>query len=442
MLTPRQLLFSKLGVSLPSVPWLPAGSAVGLALLLPAIAAYLPFLSIPFISDDYTQIFVARQYGPTDAWGSLLQDALYRCRATSLLVSYWVAQCFGIDDLAFSLVNLLFHLLNTWLVYRLGRHAIIGYRISFWAALFFGVYEGHQEAVVWHAALPELLVFFFGLLALDCWIRWLESGAWSLLVSTLGLFILALFSKESAVAMLPLMAGAWWIWPNRSAKAIWQLAVFTALSAVYAVSIFSASHQHLHLNDGTFTWRSTFWLTMPHSIGRMLWIWGALALITLLVLRPQAWQRFAGISFFWMAVTLAPYSFLAYMNRVPSRHTYLASAGLALLVGAGMAVAAERLKPLRWRTVLVALLLIHNCGYLWIKKLPQYARRAEPTERFLSFAKKSEQPIAIQCAPYSLEVYIQAAQLVLNRPAEFVRDASRRYDPSSGALAYCDPSQP
>jgi hypothetical protein len=130
------------------------------------------------------------------------------------------------------------------------------------------------------------------------------------------------------------------------------------------------------------------------------------------------------------------------MNRVPSRHTYLASAGLALLVGAGMAVAAERLKPLRWRTVLVALLLIHNCGYLWIKKLPQYARRAEPTERFLSFAKKSEQPIAIQCAPYSLEVYIQAAQLVLNRPAEFVRDASRRYDPSSGALAYCDPSQP
>jgi len=431
-------------VPLQEVGRFPGGkTGISLALLLPALIAYLPFLPIPLISDDYTQIYLARQYGPTDAWGNLLQDALYRCRATSLLVSYWVDRWLGVSILAFNLVNLFFHLLNTWLVYRLGRHPLIGYRVSFWAALFFGIYEGHQEAVVWHAALPELLVFLFGLLALDCWIRWLESGGRAYSLASLLLFVLALFSKESAVAFVPLFFGAWWISPNRQRNGLYSLAGYSVLSAVYAASIFSASKQHLHLNDGTFNWQSTFWLTLPNSVGRMLWFWGALALIALVVMRPNAWRRLLGISLFWMVVTLVPYSFLAYMNRVPSRHTYLASAGLALLVGAAMLVASERLRQFRnWHMALLAVLLLHNCGYLWIKKLPQYQRRAEPTERFLNFAANSEQPIAVQCVPYALDVYIQAAQLVLNRPSTFVVDASRGYDPSSGAVPYCDPSKP
>ena len=34
---------------------------------------------------------------------------------------------------------------------------------AFWAAAFFAVHEGHQEAIVWYSAISELLVFFFGL---------------------------------------------------------------------------------------------------------------------------------------------------------------------------------------------------------------------------------------------------------------------------------------
>jgi hypothetical protein len=41
---------------------------------------------------------------------------------------------------------------------------------------FFAVYEGHQEAVMWYAALPELLVFFVSLATLLLWLRWRENG--------------------------------------------------------------------------------------------------------------------------------------------------------------------------------------------------------------------------------------------------------------------------
>jgi len=38
----------------------------------------------------------------------------------------------------------------TWLLYALGEWKGIGYSASFlWAAAFFAVYEGHQEALMW-----------------------------------------------------------------------------------------------------------------------------------------------------------------------------------------------------------------------------------------------------------------------------------------------------
>lgn len=124
-----------------------------------AILCYLPFASLPLISDDYVQIGLARLYGPVTGLGSLAQDVLYRCRATSLWLTYWI------DG-------------GSILVFLLGRCSWIGWRISWPAAVFFAIYEGHQEAVVWSAALPELLVFFFALLCLLFWLGVMETRRW------------------------------------------------------------------------------------------------------------------------------------------------------------------------------------------------------------------------------------------------------------------------
>ena len=67
-----------------------------------AILVYSPALSLPFIADDYVQIRLARDYGPVSGWSALAVDPLYRCRATSLVLTYWTERIFGLAPLAYN----------------------------------------------------------------------------------------------------------------------------------------------------------------------------------------------------------------------------------------------------------------------------------------------------------------------------------------------------
>src|SRR6185436_7522421 len=122
---------------------------VGLSLL-----AYLWAFEVPMIADTYVQIRLARDFGPVSGWSSLAADALYRCRATSLVLTYWTERLFGLNPSAFNLSSLLFHIFNSWLVFALGCWRVIGWRVSAVAACYFAVCQQHQEAVIWYAALP------------------------------------------------------------------------------------------------------------------------------------------------------------------------------------------------------------------------------------------------------------------------------------------------
>jgi hypothetical protein len=110
-------------------------------------------------------------------------------------------------------------------------------------------------------------------------------------------------------------------------------------------------------------------------------------------------------------ITLLPYSFLTYMPRVPSRHTYLASAGLALIVAAGaLAFRIRTAEKYPWALpALAALLVVHNSGYTLTRKHAQYKERAEPTEKLLQLARNTPGTLYLHCFPYGIEV----AQLTL-----------------------------
>src|SRR6516165_9338049 len=73
----------------------------------------------------------------------------------------------------------------------IGVLAPIGWRISAIAACIFAVSQRHREAVMWYAALPELMVFFFVLLSLLCWVRWLQSprGSEAAYICTMAAYI-------------------------------------------------------------------------------------------------------------------------------------------------------------------------------------------------------------------------------------------------------------
>lgn len=423
----RLLRTSAEGVRTKALLWL-----AGLAIL-----AYLPVFVQPFVSDDYLQIHLARKYGPVSGWAALAQDPLYRSRATSLVLTYWTEQLFGFFPLAFYSTSVAFHILNTWLVYCLGAWRAIGWRLSGVAAAFFAVHEGHQEAVMWYAALPELLVFLFVMLCLALWIRWVESPRWWLYAGALASFLAALASKESAVVavallLLPLSAGG-----MRRRRMLW-LAPFAALALVYGAIVFASQAGNLHFNDdGTFSVHSPVWVTWANSYWRLLWIWGVISLAALAAWRARERWPVVALGLVWVALTLLPYSFVLYMTRVPSRHTYLPSVGLALLVAAGFLAFRERVAaPSRWAAAaLAAAILAHNVGYLWIKKRNQFLDRAAPSEALIKMARQADRPIYMHCFRYAYPIAELAVEMAAGKPATILR--WRRPPDSEPAAVYC-----
>jgi hypothetical protein len=386
-----------------------------------AVLAYLPALRLPFIADDYIQIALARLYGPSSGWRALAADALYRCRATSLVMTYWTERFFALNPLAYNWSSLILHILNTWLVFALGAWRRIGWRISAVAAAFFAVYEGHQEAVVWYSALPELLVFFFSLAALLLWILHLERKGLPYHVASLACFMLALGSKESAVVVVGLLLLTVLVERDDWRRRLLEIAPYAALSLVYAYLIFTAPPDYLHLNDGTFSPRAHFWITLFNSTGRLFWIWGFLGLAAVTIWKKDQRRVFLLIAMGWILITFLPYSFLTYMPRVPSRHTYFASAGLALIVAAGFLAVRDRFRQPWVPIALAAVIVLHNCGYLWIRKQAQYLERAAPTEQLIKFARQTNGPVYVHCFPYSRWIAEAAVEVGAGKPHGTVR---------------------
>ena len=383
------------------------------ALALPCMAllcllAYWPSVRFPLISDDYIQIHLGRIYGPADQWSALAQDALYRCRATSILVTHWTELWLGIGTLPLNASSLLVHFFNTVLVLLAGSWRRIGWRVSVPAACFFAVSERSQEAVVWYAALPELLIFFFVLGGLLCWVRWLEEKGWWWYGAAFVCYLLALLSKESAVMFGPMAAGIAWL----EGRSVRKTIPFFLLAVIYYVAAHAARDQHLHFNDGTFSQTAPFLLTSLRSAGRLLWFWGLAAVGVILYFRRRPALGWIGGAAGWIFLALLPYSFLTYQSAVPSRHTYLASAGLAFLVGRAFVEWGNQNTHPRYRLALVAVLCLGwQVGYLWLYKYPQYIDRAQPTETLIQAVRDHNGPVRLTCFQYTEEVAQRALEI-------------------------------
>lgn len=425
------------GLSLASHPW--AGAALALLACLP----FLPFLGMPLISDDYSQIYFARLYITPGGVEGLAADTLYRSRSTSLIATRVLDEVAGISQPAHLAFGLLLHAINVWLLFRLALTLGLDRAAALLAGFCFAFHSGHQEAVVWIASQHELLVFTFSALSVVFWLKRLSGGGTVWCAAAAACFIAALYSKESAVVVLPLLAALWWVPPaaRRRSDLFWLLALLAA-SAAYTWAIFLAASTHLHLNDGTFSLLAPFWRTLPANLFRLLWPAGLFALLILYRWGGVNGRRLPLAIALWIALALLPYSFLTYQARIPSRHTYLAASGLAILLAAAIhALATQAPRRMsRLAPALLALFLIANLSNLWLRKLPQFERRAGATERFVSFAADHPGPIAIGNAPFPLSAYQHAVAVRFKRPVETVRYAST--PAKNGEFHYSDEVHP
>jgi hypothetical protein len=372
------------------------------ALAMLCVIAYAPALSLPLIEDDYPSLAQAQVLGGPSALGALLHNNVFRVRATSVWSMYWLWQAVGLTPVVYHGVSLLLHILNTWLVFAIAGAWPRMRSGAFWAAAFFAVQEGHQEAVMWFTAMNELWMFVFGAAAL-----W-----WGVLrgrrVLGLVLFALALISKESAVIFLPLY---WMVMPD------WRrLVPYAVLAAVVTGSIFLTRDTSFRFADGSFSLHAPFWMTWPRGIYRVLWIWGWISLAIVWFRGDHKQRRSAGLAVAWVAVALVPYSFLTYSTAIPSRQTYVATVGLCMLFGL-MVDTFTRRDALG---AIVAAMLVHNVGILWVKKRAQFVARAEPTERLIRLARQGDGPIWVQCFPRTDWIAKEAVRLGAGKPASML----------------------
>lgn len=377
-----------------------------------AALTYWRSLQIPLISDDYTVISIARSYGLPGGWETLAHDALYRCRATFMILTYWLDRWFELSPQPYHWVSIGTHVLNSLVVLSFGVWDKIGWRIALPAAIFFAVSQAHQEAVVWYSALPDQLAFLFVAAAVGALLVWLRTARGVWYATSAALFTLGLFSKESAIVAVPLMALAAAAEKSAVQRSLLALAPFGLGAFVYFLAGYAARSGHLHYNDGTFQLGLHFLPVVGRSMIRLFWPWGFVALAAILA---QGWKNLPRVAFAigWCAIAFLPYAFLTYMPFVPSRHTYIASAGVAIVIGCGYRAIESALRPKSPALALLAILVIGiDWGYLWTRKQRQYLERAEPTEVFIQKIQDFRGVVEVACFPYGLDPIVRAAEML------------------------------
>jgi Flp pilus assembly protein TadD len=175
------------------------------------ITVYAGTLRAQFVYDDHTQLVenVALRSlknlplfftDPAHTSGSMIFEEIYRpLRATLFAVEY---QLWGFHPAGFHAVNILFHLLNTILVFLFLRWLLQAQAPAFGAAMLFAVHPALTENVCWVCSSSDLLCMFFFLSGLLAFYRYREesggkrTGFYALALAGL---LLALLSKEMGV---------------------------------------------------------------------------------------------------------------------------------------------------------------------------------------------------------------------------------------------------
>ncbi len=366
----------------------PAGAPPALAVLalgLLVIGSYLPAFFAGFVWDDriFTGARAVRDWsGLRPIWLSPSEIENEAHYWPLVYTTFWLEhKLWGYAPAGYHVVNVLLHLANTLLLWRLaGRLAVPG---AWLLAAVFAVHPLHVESVVWVMERKDVLSGLFYLAAFLAFVRFAEETrprrARRHYLLALGLFGLALLSK-SIVVTLPaaLLIRQWWKEGRATGAGLLALAPFFALGLAAAAAdvAFSASREPLSLGysmvergliaahalwfyAGKLLWPADLIVIYPHwevsaaDPGAWGYLAAAAALAAALWLLRHRIGRgpLAGALFF--AVTLSPvlgfvdYGYMQF-SFVADRYQYLAGIGVMAVLTGAAAHGAGRL-PGGWR---------------------------------------------------------------------------------------------
>jgi tetratricopeptide (TPR) repeat protein len=208
------------------------GRALGAALILAAVIAYLPVGNAKFILDDDLLLTANAQlqsaYGLGQIW--LGKDT---CDYTPLtLTSFWLEKrLWGDAPAGYHLTNLLLHAAAAVLLWRI--LIILEIPGAWLAACLFAIHPVNVASVAWIAERKNTLsaIFFFGSIVAFVTAHKRSANKW--LFVSIALFLLAGLSKGAVVTLPLVLAGCiFWIERKLVRRDLLRLAPFFAVAAI------------------------------------------------------------------------------------------------------------------------------------------------------------------------------------------------------------------
>ncbi|OGR73612.1 MAG: hypothetical protein A2179_02255 [Elusimicrobia bacterium GWC2_63_65] len=294
-------------------------------------------------------------------------ESRYRPMRSLLLMAEW--KVFGRGPAGYHAVNVLLNAaaacLALWLAWLLFRDP----DKAFAAALVFALHPVHVESVAWLKNVTDILMFIFAALSAGLAIKSFENeGRRPVLgAASAVFFLLALFSKESAV-MLPALLAAW-LWLARGERPrealgktlpLWVMSAVFLLFAVYALRR-TPGMAAFHFKEALLGFaqysRLVFLplgLNADRGVVTLLDAAGPLLLAGLVFYGVRAGNRVLLYSAAWIVLCLVPFLDTRFTTGRPiaEQRLYMAVLGLGLACGAAY-------RPVKaWRYSLLALCLL------------------------------------------------------------------------------------
>lgn len=204
-------------------------------LVSPCLIFYLPSFGYFFAQDDFyflSHVFEHRLDSPV----SMLRPIgpFYRPLTTTIYFAL-MSGLFGLRAVPYHVFSLAVFCGNVFLVYHIGKALFRSNRGGFAMALFYLTRVVHFETVSWISGVQDLVMTFFVLMSLILYLRW-SQGRGRCWYCSLGVFVLALLSKETAV-VFPFFLLAYEVIVNRARPGRGRWAVLSSFFLVDALFV-------------------------------------------------------------------------------------------------------------------------------------------------------------------------------------------------------------
>lgn len=340
-------------------------------LILGALWLYLPPYTDSFVGDDFVQLWRIREFLDSPFKSFLVFSPNWTDWYYRPLQNLWFLGnrlLFGLIPVGYYLLQILWHLLSTSLVYAIARQLRVGAVGALAAAALFAVSGQHQLTVSWISSIGIVMSLTFSLVAIALYLAYLKRPNQTYRLVLVVIFTLAALLAHEEGLLLPIFLFALW-WSNPVRRPLGRVDLFVwflllLLMSGYVWLQFTRPNANIALSDSVGSWLAA--VVSPSNASRMTiqigtrWLlfsnaaWGtslsgrlsqapvleigvAMAVVAILVVWFRAGGRVVRLGLFWTALHLGFIYVVLWSQRpelLDGRHTYGAWFGVCLALGA------------------------------------------------------------------------------------------------------------